>query len=356
MDRIERLNDSFRNEIGLAKFIGLKRLPFSTTLQRYLHRHSGFNINQLLQVNYSLIKNNISSWYNPHKTLFVDIDMNVKPVEGKHHEKANYGYNPNNMGRHSLKMSLVYVCGLCLYLDLHKGSQSEVKLLKEQVDKTKSILKKKIFDSNFKFKNLVFRVDGGYVTYENINYLVANNYKFLTRLKINSKPLKQHIKNIKIEDSKNPESKKWKVFNNSNYQKYKDLGEIEFKIIDKENNEEYLLDTKLRVVIVRLKRITTNKKITKYIYYPIATNLLEFKPLSIIKAYRKRQHIENSFRELNQAFNANKLPSTKYNSNKAYLVYTIIAYNSFFFFQKHPTNKSQKIPKIHTSKNSKNFF
>ena len=91
-----------------------------------------------------------------------------------------------------------------------------------------------------------------------------------------------------------------------------------------------------RVIVIRTYRKN------KTIYYPICTNLTDWKDTTIVKAYRGRQIVENMFKETNQAFYSNKLPSMKFLANKAYLWFIVLAYNQFFFFQKHVSQENIK--------------
>lgn len=311
VDRFARMDDEFSCETGLAKYLGFERgFPASDTIYRFFRKFDGFNLRQMQRINLELLGENKSLWLPGSRALFVDIDLNVKSVEGKKIEKARVGYNRYRPGRKSLKWTIVHVSKVALYSDLHSGTTSEKKLLKKQLLRTEKLLGKLRIDFKDKDK-VVLRVDGGYVTYENL--ITLNDYRFIGRLRTDLvvvKPLFQRINSLK--------GVPWKHY--SNQSSYCDFGQIVFP--ESQN-------LKLRIVVVRVARRN------KTIYYPLGTNILGWDARSIVKAYRGRQIIENMFRDTNQAFYSNKLPSMKYCANCAYLWFVVLAYNQFFFFRKY---------------------
>lgn len=333
--RFERLNDEFACETGIVKYLGFKKVPHSTTVQRFLKAFNGYNIRQLEKVNLSLLKDMKELWFYPERTLFVDIDMNVKNLEGVKTEKANYGYNRLRPGRMSLKWTIVQIAKVALYSDLHAGNVVEKPLLRKQLNKIEKLLTQ--MDIDFKNnKNVVLRIDGGYVTFANLEYLIEKGYRFITRLRTDLKALKPIFK--QIEDKRI----EWEKY--SKFTSYADCGDIKFKFeIPVENDEKEgensqsvpemkTVTIKLRIVMIRLKKIRGTK--TSIQYYPIATVIYDWNPKSIVKGYRGRQKVENFFKDTNQAFHASKLPSLKYHANSTFLWFTVLAYNQFFFFQR----------------------
>ena len=311
VDRFVRLDDEFSCERGLAKYLGFENgFPSSDTIYRFFRKFDGFNLRQLQRINLKLLDENKNRWLAGSQTLFVDIDLNVKSVEGKKTEKARVGYNRSRPGRKSLKWTIVHVSKVALYSDLHSGITSEKKLLKKQLPRIEKLLGR--LNINFRDKDkVVLRVDGGYVTYENL--VVLNDYRFIGRLRVDLvvvKPLFARINSLK--------GVSWKDY--SKQSRYCDFGEVVFP--ESQN-------LKLKIVVIKVIR----RK--KTIYYPLCTNIFDWDAKSIVKAYRGRQIIENMFRDTNQAFYANKLPSLKYHANCAYLWFVVLAYNQFFFFRRH---------------------
>ena len=333
--RFERLNDEFACETGLIKYLGFESVPHSTTVQRFLRVFNGYNIRQLERVNLSLLSDHKDLWYYPERTLFVDIDMNVKSLEGVKTEKAAYGYNRRRPGRKSLKWTIVQISQVALYSELHAGNVVEKPLLKSQLTKTEKLLSR--MKINFRDnRKIVLRVDGGYVTYANLHYLIEQKYRFITRLRSNLKilkPIYKQIENGEIE---------WEKY--SKFTSYTEYGnvDVEIEIPVEENDTNTITDEKssetkietitLRLVIIRLRKVRGKK--TTLQYYPIGTNIYDWNPRSIVKSYRGRQRVENFFKDTNQAFHSSKLPSLKYYANHAFLWFTVLAYNQSFFFHK----------------------
>ena len=314
VDRFVRLDDEFSVELGLARYLGFKEgFPTSDTIYRFLRKFTGYNLVQLQKINLLLLKEHKSLWLNKDKTIFVDIDMNIKSIEGKRVEKAKVGYNHKRPGRKSLKWTIVHVAKAALYSDLHSGTTSEVKLLKRQLSKIEKLLLK--LGINFR-EGTVLRVDGGYVTYDNLK--VLKDYRFISRLRVDLTVVKPLL------DKVNSKEVAWKSYSKQSY--YCDFGEVAFPKSD---------NLKFKVIIVKVIRKNSA------LYYPLCTNL-NWDVKSIVKAYRGRQIVENMFKDTNQAFYSDKLPSMKYYANKAYLWFVVLAYNQFFFFQKYISLKNIK--------------
>lgn len=327
VDRFVRLDDEFSCELGLAKYLGFRKgFPTSDTIYRFFRKFDGYNLRQLQKINLQILNENKKWWLFKDRTLFVDIDMNIKSVEGKKIEEARVGYNHRRPGRKSLKWTIIHVAKVALYSDLHSGTTSEQKLLKRQLLKIEKLLSKlgiefkgKGGSENDKGENkVVLRVDGGYVTYDNL--ITLNDYRFISRLRVDLTVVEPMFSKI---DS--AEGIGWKTY--SKQSSYYDFGQTTFSKSD---------NLKFRVIIVRVIR----KR--KILYYPLCTNLFDWDAKSIVKAYRGRQIIENMFRDTNQAFYSDKLPSMKYYANKAFLWFVVLAYNQFFFFRKYICQRNIK--------------
>ena len=175
-----------------------------------------------------------------------------------------------------------------------------------------------------KTNRFIWRVDGGYFSGKNVLFL--NKRRFIIRLPCNLKAIKVYWKDKDL---------KWRVYSKTT--KYTDLGSILFSNID-------LPDTSLnlRVILAKVQR----KK--KTLRYALGSNLLDWSGKNIFKGYRGRQIVENCFRDTNQAFYSDKLPSGTFHGNQAFLWFIVLAYNQFFFFQK--ARARQKIIQTDTEK------
>lgn len=322
IDRFVRMDNEFRVEKGLAKSLGFPHGFFSSrTAYRFFESFNGYNIRQLERINLAVLREQKEHWYSSTGSVFIDLDMNTKSVEGKKIQQAALGYNRKHPGRLSLNWTVGHIAKIALFSELHSGKTSGRKTLKKQVERLEKLLRK--LDINPKESRFVFRVDGGYFSWNNLSFL--NKRKFITRLPKNLKVLKPFIK------KKNEKKLKWRKY--SNWSEYVDLGIVYFPDID--------LDLRLLFVRVHRRR--------KILLYVLCANLFEWKAKSIVKSYRGRQIVENCFRDTNQAFYSNKLPSSSFHGNQAFLWFICFAYNLFFFFQR--SDRKQKTKQNDTKKN-----
>lgn len=304
IDRFVRMDDEFSIEKGLAKSLGFPQGFFSArTAYRFFETFNGWNIRQLERINLEVLSEQKQHWYPKTGSVFIDLDMNTKSVEGTKIEKAALGYNRKRPGRLSLQWSIAHIAKVALYSELHSGITSGKTILKKQIIYLEKLLVKLgVLEDESRF---VWRIDAGYFSYPNLEFL--SERRFITRLPKNLKVLKPYLALKELE---------WKEY--AGYSSYVDFGKIYF--------EE--LGEHLRLVLVRVQG---RKKI--YLY-PLVTNLFNWKAKSVVKAYRGRQIVENCFRDTNQAFYSNKLPSSKFHGNQAFLWFIALAYNLFFFFRK----------------------
>lgn len=319
VDRFVRMDDEFRIEKGLAKALNFpKGFPTSDTIYRFFQTFNGYNINQLERVNFEILKEQKNRWCPKTGSVFIDLDMNTKSVEGKKIQKTAIGYNRKSPGRMSLNWSVGHIGKVAFFSQLHSGTTGGSTVLKPQVERMEKLMKS--LDLDPQSNRFVWRVDGGYFSWNNLFFL--NERRFITRLKINLKVLKPYLANKKALGSL-----KWKKYTKASY--YKDLGKTNFPDVGEDG-------TDFRVVLVKTYKKKRWGKKRKILLYPLCTNLLGWSPRSIVKAYRGRQIVENCFRDTNQAFYSNKLPSSTFHGNQAFLWFICIAYNLFFFFRKFP--------------------
>lgn len=323
VERFVRMDDKFKVEKGLAKSLGFPHGFFtSRTAYRFFQSFNGWNIRQLERINLEVLREQKEYWYPQAGSVFVDLDMNTKSVEGKKIEKATLGYNRKKPGRLCLNWSVGYVGKVAFFSELHSGTTSGKTTLKTQIKYLEKLIKKLGFDPED--QRFVFRIDGGYFSWRNLAFM--NRRRFLTRLPINLSVLKPLLR------EKNLKSLKWKKYGGAS--EFVDLGLINFSEVGNPRT-----GTDLRIVLVRTYRRKRRRgRGTKIYLYPLCTNLFDWKAKSIVKAYRGRQILENCFRDTNQAFYSDKLPSSTFHGNQAFLWFICLAYNLFFFFQKLPRN------------------
>jgi hypothetical protein len=232
-----RMDDEFRIEKGLAKTLGFANgFPSSNTIYRFLGSFNGYHIRQLERINLEVLKEHKEAWYSPKGPVFLDLDMNVKSGEGKQ-ERAVRGFNRKRKGRRSLKWSVGYASKVALYSEIDAGNTSERIVLERQVEELEKLLGR--LDLGEDEQRLIFRVDGGYFSWENLAFM--NRRKFMIRLPHNLELLKPYRE----------ADLKWRKYSQAS--DYADLGKVHFSQVD--------TGVDFRVVLLR---IVTNGEVELY--------------------------------------------------------------------------------------------
>lgn len=311
IERFSHLSDQWIRETGLAKVNGLKHFPKKTTFADFLNSFSGYQTEQLKRVHKIMVQRNRESWLPRRGPYFIDVDLNTKSVEGKNIEKAALGYNKKRRGRMCLQWSRGLFCGIPFWSKLFSGNTNSRQSLREDLLWMKQDISAY---SPHALSQLVVRLDGGYWSPELLKQM---DMPWM----IHGPMLKHlHLQEL-IEDKKT----KWK--NYSLTAQFIDIG-----------RKELGDGLEARVILVKQlersqKKYSTKAK-PKFIYYAIMTSLSHWSAQNIIKAYRGRQVIENHFKETNQSFFSNKLPSGKLRANEAFLWFVSFAYTVGVFFKR----------------------
>lgn len=312
IERFSHLSSKWVRETGLAKVIGIRSLPRKTTFADFFNSFSGYHTEQLKRVHKILIKEHREEWLPSHGPYFIDLDLSTKSVEGKKIEKATLGYNKKRRGRLCLQWSRGLFCGIPFWSKLFSGNINSKQSLREDI---KGLMQEiTAYTPVNKAVSIVIRLDGGYWSPELLKGL---DYPFI----IHGPMLKELNLKALI---KNPKTS-WIPYSDTT--SFVDIGRRDLNC-----------GLSLRIILVRQmersqKPYSKNAK-PKFIYYPIMTDLYHWSGKSIIKAYRGRQVIENHFKEGNQAFYANKLPSGRLRANEAFLWFVTFAYTVSFFFKR----------------------
>jgi IS4 transposase len=99
-------------------------------------------------------------------------------------------------------------------------------------------------------------------------------------------------------------------------------------------------ESRYTVLVIREEQTKTRSK-RKRIYqtketieYALVTSIRNWNSKRIIKFYKKRQQVENIFREYNQSFKANKLPSHSFWGNAFYFEMISLVHNVTLFLSR----------------------
>lgn len=312
IERFSHLSTRWVRETGLAKVIGIHSLPRKTTFADFLNSFSGYHTEQLKRIHRRLIQEHKAQWLPSSGPYFVDLDLSTKSVEGKKIEKAALGYNKKRRGRLCLQWSRALFRGIPFWSKLFSGNVNSKQSLREDL----RWLMQEItaYTPSNPRPSIVIRLDGGYWSPELLKEL---EYPFL----IHGPMLKELNLPALI---KNPKTS-WVTYSDTT--SFLDIG-----------RKDLSCGLSLRVILVKQmersqKSYSKNVK-PKFIYYPIMTDIHHWSAKTIIKAYRGRQIIENHFKEGNQAFFSNKLPSGKLRANEAFLWFVTFAYTVSVFFKR----------------------
>lgn len=327
IERFSHLSSRWVRETGLAKVMGIHSLPRKTTFADFFNSFSGYHTEQLKRIHKILVRERRMDWFPSRGPYFVDLDLSTKSVEGKKIQKATLGYNKKRRGRLCLQWSRGLFCGIPFWSKLFSGNVNSKQSLREDLI---WLMQEIRAYTPLNKSSIVIRLDGGYWSPE---LLKALDYPFL----IHGPMLKELNFSALI---KNPETA-WSAYSDTT--EFLDSG-----------RKDLSCGLSLRVILVkqmeRSQKPYSTKAKPRFIYYPIMTNLHHWSGKTIIKAYRGRQVIENHFKEVNQAFYSNKLPSGKLRANEAFLWFVTFAYTISFFFKRSSftnlltRNELQKLP------------
>ncbi len=345
--RIYRADDVLSDEQVLAKILGIKKgkFPSASSIYQFLSLVDHWSVKRLDKINWNLIKD--------HKHLLskrwvtIDIDQTKKITEGRKIEKAKPCYNPLRKGRLGLRITAGSIENLTLVQKLEPGNVGNAdcfekiltKMLYRLDEMFPGIKRKKIKICD---RRIILRIDGGYYSAKTLK--IIERYKrtrklgFIVRAKNNLKI----IKNIKKESK----GKSWVCIDKIRGTKILRVSGI--NIIDNQTNSYTIVLIKDQQKIIKSKKKRTYHTKRKY-DYALLTDLNNWSTKRIINYYKKRQIIEDIFKEHNQSFNANKLPPHKFWGNAFYFQMVSLAANISFFFKTHLSVK--KVQAHNTRKN-----
>ena len=311
IERFSHLSAQWVRETGLAKVIGIRSLPRKTTFADFFNSFSGYHTAQLKRIHKILIREHREEWLPSSGPYFIDLDLSTKSVEGKKIQAATLGYNKKRRGRLCLQWSRALFCGIPFWSKLFSGNTNSKQSLREDL---RELMQEITAYTPVNKSSIVIRLDGGYWSPELLGEL---DYPFIIH-----GPM---LKELKLETLIKDKKTAWNTYSDT----------TSFVDIGRRNLNCGLC---LRVILVRQmersqKPYSKNAK-PKFIYYPIMTDLNHWSGKGVIKGYRGRQVIESHFKEVNQAFYSNKLPSGRLRANEAFLWFVTFAYTVSVFFKR----------------------
>jgi hypothetical protein len=307
---IWQINDCLRDEPAVAQALGLKRIFDQSTLHRFLNRFAGWHINQLERIHIDLLRREGAAIQ--QASIWVDIDASTHSLWGSKREGASPGKNSKVKGNDCYQWSVAFSAGELICQQLDRGHVHCLHRLRLLYEKAQQILGR--ID--------LLRIDGGYMSEETLTFLVEEQMPFLAKIG-NQYGIVKDLQASLSEEAWHPYNEDTWLYN---------AGVV------------HILEAcphPVRLIMVCHAR--TRKKVhkgrisyrTHYIYYGIvAHRCASSRAAWIYQAYKKRQTVEQFFKEGNQSFHTGKMPSQRFRANQAYLYFMGIGYNGFLWFKK----------------------
>ncbi len=328
--RIYKVDDILSDEKILAKILGFKKgqFPSSTRLYDLLSNTNHWSVKRLDKVNLELLIKH-KDLINKTRWLNIDIDQTKKITESKTIQKAKPCYNSTKKGRMGLRISASVVNNLAFSQKLEPGNTNDRDSFEELFSDTLTKLDLLFgLDEKPCSKKIILRVDGGYFSKDFIKIMEKTRSErrldFVVRAPKNLKLIR-----LAQEQALKKDNHFNKIFDN------RDMEVLTLK------NQLVLegLDYRYKVLVIKdkQKQIRSKRKriyhTTREYTYILITTLTRWSAKRIINYYKKRQGIENIFKEHNQSFNANKLPTHKFWGNALYFQMVSLVFNISFFFK-----------------------
>jgi hypothetical protein len=346
-------DDILSSEKTLAQLLEIRKgkFPAARGLYRLLENCTRGDVIRLDQVNFDLIKKH-KTYLAKKRWLNMDIDQTKKLTEGRQFERAAPCYHARNKGKLGLRISSGTVEGLVFSQKLEAGNVGNadafVEIFDDTLDKLNQI-SDPIRARRVRLKKIILRIDGGYYSASTFNHIEkerrTRDLEFIVRGQISNKLVKKEL----AHRQKQHNSGVTKYKNFPHWEEISDdcqvlrLDDIEV-LEDVPHTYTVLLIKQTQHHTVSVKRRVKQKKVT--VEYLLITTLTTWSSKRIIKQYKKRQTIENIFKDFNQSFYAQKLPTHVFYGNAFYFQMVTLASTVSFFFKTHPAYQevSQRYP------------
>lgn len=294
----------------LAGLRGLPRLPDDSTLFRLLQSFSAAEVGQLEEVNRKLMKK-FSIIKGPLEVT-LDFDATLIPLYGQQ-EGSAIGYNPYKPGRPSYYPKLAFIA--------ETGELLSVKLEPGTVRPTSGFLEFYRRAQQKLPRNYVLSAVRGDAAFYKEEFLQAFEADCIFyAIKVRKDPYLKRIITLTAEQE---------------FKAVDEAAEIATTIL------EHLPRTGRKprryVVVRKLKEDASEQGYLfdeeRYCYQVIVTNMEDKSAEEIWRFYNARCSSENSIKEAKQSFHLDKMPSSCFLANEAYLRLVQLAYNLILYFK-----------------------
>lgn len=333
IEHIYKADDLLAEETQLAKILGFHKgiFPSSDSVYRLLREVDHWSVKRLDKMNLTLLTEK-KARLEKKRWLVMDIDQTKKLTEGKTIEEAKPCYSPKKKGMLGLRLSASIVEGLLFSQKLEPGNVGNADAFEELFTDTLQKLdsmSNPIRSRRVRLKKIILRIDGGYFSQKTFSIIEQARKLRLVEFVMRVHSGLPLIEKAKKQAKKQQGKERWEnIFENT-----KVLRLPQQQVI-KDWDQPYtvlIIREKQKRIISKHKRIS-HKTVT--IEYPLVTTVSGWKTKRIVKFYKKRQSIEDIFKDFNQSFEATNLPSHTFWGNALYFQMVSIASNSAFFFER----------------------
>jgi len=302
--RFRKINNILHDEKEIAKLIGLEKFFDQSTVHIFLNEFQLWHIHQLDQINTQLLVDFGDSGHQDFPIL--DVDTCTHSLESRKRQKAIPGYNKKNRGKPCYQWFVGFIREEVVDQKLNPGNEHHSS--KDFQEMVFNVQRK------FGYKGLIIRADSAHLSAENLNFVVEYGHQIIVACDYDYIAANNHI-----------DENQWFTYDGKT--RLLDLGEA--TVVAK-------CEHKFRVILVEKEQEQIKiRKRKKYYRYAIISNIFSLKEASTqYEFYHERQTLENFFKESQNPFNAGKMPSQLFRANQAYLLFVVIAYNSFTIFKK----------------------
>lgn len=306
--RIENIQSLETNGV-FKRVTGLKKLPDSTAIRRFLYRLTPKAIRQIVKV-HNIIQKKIFLILHTKTSVTFDIDGTVLTVYGNQ-QRAKVGYNPKKRGKKSYCLMLCFESNREFwYGSLKSGSISQVKVAPH-------IIKKCLEKLPYPIYRIRVRGDATFYDHKFIeNYLEEKNIFYTIEAQIRG-PMTVEMEKAKYSSSKGD----WEVAE-FNYQPGNWKNPHRFVVLRRPLPEDP--DEKLQLKLFEMEN---------YGYRVVVTNL-KLKPQNIWNFHSQRAlGAEQNIKELKINYPLAKIPTKSYTANVAYFQILLFAFNIINWFK-----------------------
>jgi len=314
---IRDINETTHRDKGLAKVLERSSLADQSLLSEMLNKFDEHSVDKLRAGIVRTNKRESQALRDLRRgySVTIDIDMSDLPCS-KRCEGAKKGYTTARKGTPVRQMTLINASKHQELLDilLHPGNTHCSEPLQEVI----KTFEKQYGITETKRKRITLRVDSGYGSDENINWLCERGYKVLAK-GYSSRRAAALARSIKP-------NRKWIKISSDQYV-------LKVKRIKKIRSPH-------QVLLVKTKSTKTKSGWT---YSTLVTNFMKKSPTSLVELYNQRQAIEKEIQQVKSVLGLKHKRKKSFNGMAALSLFTLMANNLLVWFKRTMPTKVHRL-------------